>query len=253
MKRLKLLVEAAGLGHFNFLGVCGSLVGPAVIAGAFTWKALGLAGLALAVTVLTFLSLLEALGAVAKRRSAVIMQALPQVVEAIQSAVSAGIGVPECFEDLASLGPVATRKLFAQASGKLHSGVPLAAVLDWVKRDVANYQCDQLCELLKLAQISGGISLARNLGELASHLRTDAATLGEIGAKQGWVVGTAKLALATPWVVVAMLGQRPESASQYNSQLGIWLLILGLVLCLTAFAVIQRFARLPEPKRVFEL
>lgn len=252
MRRFSSLLAAAGLGHFSPLAIMSVLGGVALLTGLLVWKVVGLSGLAIAAAVLALLALLEVLGGIAKRRKSVILEALPQVVEAIQSAVSAGIGIPEAFADLATLGPVATRRVFDQASAQLSSGVTLSSVLDWIKRDVGSYQCDQLCELLRLAQTSGGMSLARNLSELAQHLRTDAATLGEISAKQGWVVGTAKLALATPWVVVAMLGQRAESASQYNSELGVALLLGGLLLCLSAFVVIQRFARLPEPKRVFE-
>ena len=86
------------------------------------------------------------------------------------------------------------------------------------------------------------MSLARNLGELADQIRTDAATLGEVQAKQGWVVGIAKLALATPWLVVAMLGTRPENAILYNSPTGLALLLGGLIACILAFAAIQRMS-----------
>lgn len=251
MRQFRLLLARAGLGHFSVPVVALVAVLTAVIAGVLCFRVTGLLALGMAAAVLASLALLELVRGVGNRREAAVVAALPQVVEALHSAVSAGIGLLDAFEDLARMGPAATRVVFVRVAEMSRSGTPLGNVLDWLKRELAHYQADQLCELLRFSQSSGGMSLARNLAELADQIRTDAATLGELQAKQGWVVGIAKLALATPWLVVAMLGLRPENAVLYNSGPGLALLLGGLGCCLVAFLIIQRLARLPEPKRVF--
>lgn len=251
MNSLRSLAARAGLGHFPAGVILVFITCLSVLAGAILISALQLIALGIAGGLLVALAQLEVLRAVANRRAETVNASLPQVVESLHSAVSAGIPILDAFADLASAGPRATRPVFTKAKEMAESGSSLTAILDWLKDDFGHYQADQLCELLRHSQSSGGMSLARNLGELADQIRTDAATLGEVQAKQGWVVGIAKLALATPWLVVAMLGTRPENAILYNSPTGLALLLGGLIACILAFAAIQRMAKLPEPRRVF--
>ena len=155
------------------------------------------------------------------------------------------------FGDLAVAGPKQTRASLAAFSELLNRGVQFEQALDWLKVELSQADADQLIELIRLSRTSGGIGLASNLARLGEALRKQAALNGELSAKQGWVTGTAKLALATPWLTVVMLGSRPENARIYNSNLGMLALGAGLLMCLGAYAVINAVSGLPRPKRVF--
>jgi tight adherence protein B len=75
--------------------------------------------------------------------------------------------------------------------------------------------------------------------------------MGQIEAKQGWVSGTAKIAVAAPWIVVAMLSSRPENISAYNSLAGVTVLILGFVVSIFAYRIVILFGSIPENPRIF--
>jgi tight adherence protein B len=69
--------------------------------------------------------------------------------------------------------------------------------------------------------------------------------------KQGWVTGTAKLALVAPWIIVLFLVSRPENADIYNTNEGLTILLLGLTVSLVAYRLIGVLGNLAKPKRVF--
>jgi tight adherence protein B len=208
--------------------------------------ALGLASVFLGVGFTVELLVLRARG-----RQSTLVAVLPQICESLSSAVTTGIDIQQAFEDLAIAGPKQTRKSLHLFCEQLQLGVQMDEALNWLKVELANAESDQLIELLRLSRSSGGIGLSSNLNRLGSQLRQQAALAGEISAKQGWVTGTAKLALATPWIIVLLLGSRPENALAYNSSSGLLVLSIGLVICLTAYAVINAVSSLPEPKRVY--
>ena len=58
---------------------------------------------------------------------------------------------------------------------------------------------------MRLAREVGGSDLGRLLRTLSQFLREDARTRAELETRQGWTVGAARLALAAPWIVLAML------------------------------------------------
>jgi tight adherence protein B len=75
--------------------------------------------------------------------------------------------------------------------------------------------------------------------------------LGQLESKQGWVSGTAKLAVASPWIIVAMLSIRPENAAIYNSTSGAVVLLVGFLISIGAYRVIHLMSLLPQQPRVF--
>src|SRR5699024_1981190 len=95
-----------------------------------------------------------------------------------------------------------------------------------------------------------GTDLVRLLRTLSQFLRQDLRTRGELEARQSWTVNGARLAAAAPWVVLAMLSSRPETAVAFNTVLGALVLLLGAGASAGAYLVMSRIARLPEEVRV---
>ena len=219
----------------------------AVVGGvAFHVSALGFA-----VAVILSAAWLELLIVLGESRAAALTRALPEAIEALQSALVAGLDVPEAISELASLGPKVLRPAFSSVSSALERGYSLEFCLVSLKNWFSLAAADQLIELLILSGSQGGQGLTSMLGELSSNLRAEQKLSGELAAKQGWVAATAKLALLAPWVIVGLLSIRPENAAFYNSQSGAAVLLCGLVLCLIAYIAIRSFAILPKFSRVF--
>ena len=85
---------------------------------------------------------------------------------------------------------------------------------------------------------------------LSQFLRDDARTRAELETRQGWTVGAARLALAAPWIVLAMLALRPETVAAYDSAAGVGVLGVGAALSFGAYRIMLRIAQLPAEARV---
>ena len=101
-----------------------------------------------------------------------------------------------------------------------------------------------------IAREVGGSDLGRLLRTLSVFLREDSRTRAELETRQAWTVNAARLAVAAPWVVLAMLSSRPESVQAYSSAAGAIVLFLGALLTGVAYWIMMRIGRLPEDERV---
>jgi tight adherence protein B len=63
-------------------------------------------------------------------------------------------------------------------------------------------------------------------------------------------VNAARLAVAAPWVVLAMLASRPQSIQAYGTTTGAIVLLAGAVVSLIAYRIMVHIGRLPEDERV---
>jgi tight adherence protein B len=84
----------------------------------------------------------------------------------------------------------------------------------------------------------------------AVQVRKEQGEISQLQAKQGWVSSSAKLALLAPWLIALVLVQLPQNKAAFATELGALVLILGLVLSLVAYALVNRLGRLPLPGRV---
>lgn len=175
----------------------------------------------------------------------------PEVLDSLSSAASAGVPHVEAFADLAEVGPVELRAVFAKTVEQLDSGAALDEVLQSLKKQLADAHCDRTVELIRATNEFGNAGYLESLKTLTKLSRDQAALDGELAAKQGWVMGTAKLAVASPWIIVLLLVARPENAAIYNSPSGLLVLVFGLVICLVAYRLIHAIGKKPTWPRVF--
>lgn len=80
-------------------------------------------------------------------------------------------------------------------------------------------------------------------------LREDMRTRGELEARQSWTVNGAKVAVAAPWLVLALLATRPQAAAAYATTAGAVVLLIGAVVSVIAYRLMLRLGRLPEEER----
>lgn len=175
----------------------------------------------------------------------------PDVVDQLVSAVRSGLALPDALMTLAQSGPVATRPAFAQFAREYRATGGFAIAVDSLKARLADPVADRILETLRMSREVGGSELTTVLRNLSAYLRQEAAIRSEIEARQSWVVNAARLGVAAPWIVLALLATRPEAAAAYNSPGGVILIAGGLVVSVIAYRAMIALGRLPEERRWF--
>ncbi len=186
----------------------------------------------------------------ARRRRSRLRDVWPDAVDNIASAVRAGMALPEALAQLAHRGPEELRPAFAAFGEDYRLTGRFQDCLTRLKERLSDPVGDRLVESMRIAREVGGSDLGRLLRTLSTFLREDARTRAEMETRQAWTVNAARLAVAAPWVVLAMLSTRPESVQAYGSRVGALVLATGAALTVLAYRVMVRIGRLPEDQRV---
>lgn len=244
-------LEGAGLARFGAGVVALTAFFIAAAAGSITFQLFKVPVLGVFIGIGTLAMELEALSSRAKNRRRELSQLWPEVLDAVHSAVSSGMTLSDAFDDLSNSGPQRLRSHFHLLSNRLDSGWSFEQSIDELKSSLGEVHADRLCEVLRLVSHTGSESLGQTLRQQARSLRRDLAVAGQIDSKQGWVAGTAKIAVAAPWIVVALLATRKENAAIFNTVEGAAILLLGFVVCAVAYRLVQLLGSLPQQPRVF--
>jgi len=186
----------------------------------------------------------------ARRRLAEFRELWPDVVDNIASAVRAGLSLSEALAQVGERGPLPLREPFRRFGADYASTGRFADSLDRLKARLADPVGDRVIEALRIAREVGGGDLGRLLRSLSSFLRDDARTRSELESRQSWSVNGARVAVAAPWLVLAMLSLQGDVIQRYNSPVGALVIGIGAVVCVVAYRVMLRIGRLPEPERV---
>ncbi len=244
-------LDGAGLSRLSTAWFVFALLGAAisldtVFATLSKIQAFGLC-IAIAFTGLT----VELLDSRAKARRLVISRSWPEVIDSLQSAAAAGIPIAEALGALAMEGPKNLRHYFGSMIQRYDSGQDLAKTLGQLKSDFGDANADRIIELLLITAQAGTDGYLSALKLMGQTCRAEIATWDEVRSKQGWVAGTAKLAIGAPWVIVAMLASRQENVRAYSSSGGSAILFLGLAMSVVAYLMIRAFGSMVSQPRVF--
>lgn len=186
----------------------------------------------------------------ARSRRAHLRDLWPDAVDNVTSAVRAGLALPEALAQLSVRGPEELRPAFAEFASDYRTTGRFNDCLDRLKERLADPVGDRLVESLRIAREVGGSDLGSLLRTLSTFLREDARTRSELETRQSWTVNAARLAVAAPWLVLALLSTRPESVQAYNTSSGALVLGVGAAATFIAYRVMVRIGRLPEEERV---
>ena len=186
--------------------------------------------------------------AAARRQS--VRAAWPDAVDGLVSAVRAGMSLPEAVGDLGRTGPEPLRPAFTRFAAEYRATGSFGASIDVLQDRLADPVADRVAAALRLAREVGGSDLGVMLRTLSAMLRDEARTRSEILARQSWTIAAARMAVAAPWVTLALLCTRPEAASAYSSAAGAVVLTVAALLSVVAYAVMMRIGRLPDDHRM---
>nr|WP_323958898.1 type II secretion system F family protein [Arthrobacter sp. JZ12] len=186
----------------------------------------------------------------ARKRTASLRELWPDIVDHLRSAIRAGLSLPEALMQLGVKGPEELRPAFGEFAADYRSSGQFEPALDRLKDRLADPVADRIIEALRLTRQVGGTDLGRLLGTLAEFLRDSARTRSELEARQSWTVNAARLAVAAPWIVLALLSTRPEAVEAYNTAGGAAVLVGGLLVSVFCYWIMLRIGALPEDERV---
>ncbi|CAM2949549.1 type II secretion system F family protein [Actinomyces slackii] len=185
----------------------------------------------------------------ARSRRTRLREIWPEAVDTLVSGVRAGMSLPEALANLGERGPEAVRPQFRAFAADYAATARFDHCLDRLKARFADPVADRIVEALRLAHEVGGTDLGSLLRALSRMLREDMRTRGELQARQSWTVNGAKVAVAAPWLVLALLSTRPQAATAYATSAGALVLAVGGVVSVIAYRLMLRLGRLPEEER----
>ncbi|PPF39791.1 type II secretion system F family protein [Pseudoclavibacter sp. AY1H1] len=232
-----------------------------VFAGAAFALGLALGAVALALTGVVAVALIALVGGSAAPVTIVRVRSVqrrnrnrlvwPDVVDHLVASIRSGVALPEGVAGLAESGPVVLREDFAAYTRQYRLTGSFRVALDELKERLADPTADRILETLRMSRDVGGSELPTVLKSLGSYLREEQAVRHEVEAKQSWVMNAAKLGSAAPWIVLLMLGTRPEAASAFNSLEGAIVILIGLGVTVAAYLLMLRIAKLKDDRRWF--
>lgn len=186
----------------------------------------------------------------ARRRRAARRALWPEVVDHLASGIRAGLSLAEAVGQVGERGPEELRPAFRAFAEDYRASGRFSDCLDELKARLADPVADRIVEALRLTRDVGGTDLGRLLRTLSAFLRADVRARGELEARQSWTVNGARVAVAAPWVVLALLATRPEAVAAYNTGAGPAVLVAGGASSVVAYRLMIRIGHLPEDERV---
>jgi tight adherence protein B len=250
MRTLRLMLEAAGLARYSPVQVLFLVISSTLLFSSWVQLSFEVLGLTIFSALATIGTSLEALRLRARKRSDQLAKLWPEVLDSLQSASSSGFGIVDSLEEVARNGPLRIRPSFQGLVQRIDSGFGMDQSLDWFKSQLGQIQADRFVELIRIVHKSGGVGYLDSLRSQALRTRAEIALWAELDSKQGWVSGTAKLAIVAPWIVVATLAARSENVAIYNTAEGTGVLVIGLLVSLIAYRMVGLLGSLSKPGRV---
>ena len=246
---LRRVLEEAGWGHLQ----------PAPV------MALGLAGVAVVSTIVVVVIPIPVLGFIAAltcglvaygsllqtraRRFQRLRVAWPGVIDHIRAGIRSGSDVVRSLAALPDTLPPDITEGLRGFRKDIQAGMNADQALSELGRRFADPVGDRIVEVLRMAHQVGGTDLPEVLSSLQHSVREDIAVREDAHARQSWIRSAAVLAVAAPWVVLVVISSRGETLQAYQGVEGTLILVVGAVVSLLAFRIMQKIGSLPPQRR----
>lgn len=217
--------------------------------GSIVWFATGVFGLAAAAAVFAAAALFELIRLALERRRVQHAKLWPQVFDSCYSAQASGVLLENQVRDLALEGPGPIRPQFAALSRDLEA-MSVSEALNRFQKRCASREADLFAMLLALNHELGGRGQRVAWRDAGRHLRESLKLSGEISTKQGWITGSAKMALFAPWLIAVVLMNLGDNRAAFASASGTGVLLAGLGLSALGYFLVNLLGRLPQQPRV---
>ena len=177
--------------------------------------------------------------------------AWPGFIEYLVSALESGTSMFEAMVEAPGYFDGQLGLMLTEVRSSLVSGDSPSQALknrrDWL--DFSPFV--QLAFQLEGYELTGAPGMAEMLRSNAVQVRAEASLDAELRARTGWVLSTARLGVASPWLMVVLLSQRSEARLAYQGQVGVGLLTTGLAICILAYLLILARGNRPSSTEMF--
>ena len=194
MKFYRELIESAGIAGQKQSVTAGLGISLATTF-ALVWLLTGIPALSVCVALLALAASLEVIRVIAASRASAFEKLWPQIFDSFQNAAQSSISLSEQLGYLAENGPVRLRHEFARLGFDLDRGEEMQIALANFRAAIGSRHADFLALLIELSNELGSNSMAKTWEQAANELRSEQAIFGQVLAKQGWVLGSAKMSL----------------------------------------------------------
>ncbi len=176
--------------------------------------------------------------------------AWPEAIDALVSGVRAGMSLSEALGALAERGPQPLRPAMSGFVAEMRATGSFDDAMRSLQDRLADPIADRVVACLLIARDVGGSDLGRVLRNLGALIREDARIRAEIEGRQSWTVSAARLAVAAPWITVALLCTRSDAVQAYRTPAGGLVLLGAAAVSVVAYRLMIRIGRLPAEQRV---
>ena len=177
-------------------------------------------------------------------------EAWPAFVESVVAGLSAGFSRIEAVELAIQAAPAALQKPLHGFRTKLNDS-RLRDALPVLKESMADSFVDEFAELVNLNEKLGGVGLVPVLKEHAKRCRAANIANAMVRVKSSATMSMARLSVAAPWILLALLLSRSESEASFASSQGLGVLLFGLLVCVLAYRLIGVLGRSKPEVRVY--
>lgn len=175
----------------------------------------------------------------------------PELIDHLISGLRSGLSLAQTLIHLGHRGPEESRHIFLECEKILRNHGDFLQVFDTIKESFRDPLADQVCEVLDFARASGSRDITTTLRTLGDHIRGDIAIRSEIRAKHGWIKNSAIIATLAPWILLLILSAQPSTVRAFSTGTGIFVLVLGTIMSITAFLWMGRVGKIEEVPRIF--
>jgi tight adherence protein B len=238
------VIDRAGFAQVKTSAALLALGGLAVLVQIVIYSLSGVALLGSCLALLAIAFAIEWLISAGEKRDHLINHDWPRIIDAVYALTWSGTELGDALLAAGALCHEPVRSAFAQFGERYDSGASFDQALDSLKLKLASRTADRFIEITRLAHSLGGHGFLLALKLQAGALRRELATIAELEAKSSWVLGTAKLAIAAPWLILLLLGTQPGMIAAFNSTGGVLVLVVGLSFSIFAFWLIRVLGRL---------
>lgn len=188
----------------------------------------------------------------ARKKTAASAHAWPDVLAHIRSSVSGGMTLPDAYITAAARVGGAFEETLVEVKRQVTFGEGFAAAMRHVRNHASDPTADRVTMTLIVANDSGG----HRVGEVLSAL--SASVAGESRLRQAHEAAmteqrvTAGVALAAPWVILALsIATNPQAALAFSTAEGAVVIAVGLALTVSGWILAARIASLSGTPRMF--
>ncbi|MDA2978730.1 MAG: type II secretion system F family protein [Actinomycetota bacterium] len=187
-----------------------------------------------------------------RKRQAEASAAWPDLLAHIRSSVAAGMTLPDSYLDAAQRTGGAFGETLDEVRRHLLFGGGFPAAMDVVRRAADDPTADRVTMTLIVANETGGHRVGDVLSALSTSIAGETRLRSAHDAAQTEQRWTAGVALAAPWVILALsIATNPQAATAFGTAEGAVVVGIGLALTIAGYLLSRKLAALSAAPRVF--